>query len=254
MPVQSRSVRPTLSPFALGVPLKHHIAGIVGQLGIFVYAVDVDAFVSVDISMGYQLFLLFFRPLASALEPGGYKLLFQLPCSLNRSLVSVPEDPVPLLFGIGAIFDYHDGVRVVEAQLFSGSLPVLGSFVRGYIEHPSQAFQLFQVVAYLQDVVLDEVEDVLVVDAEVELQEEGVVEDGRNDVLHDAVDAFHDADERPAVDAGYEDALAENGFAVGHARKEITRLGFHFEERFRHEAEVGEFFVYLDKNVKVDNN
>lgn len=123
------------------------------------------------------------------------------------------------------------------------------SLILRNVELPGQPSQLLHIIANLQGVVFYKVEDILVVDAEVNVQEVGVIEDCCDDVFDDAVRSVGDADEGLAIDSGYEDAFAEDSAFVGHSGKQVTGDRFHLEKRCWNEVYIGEFIVDLLRKI-----
>lgn len=72
---------------------------------------------------------------------------------------------------------------------------MFSDLMRRYIEHSSKSSQFFQIVPDLQHVVFDKVEEVLIMNAELEIEEKGVVENRRDNVLDYAVHSFNHTDQ-----------------------------------------------------------
>lgn len=136
-------------------------------------------------------------------------------------------------------------MRKQEEQRISYLRTLVVSLILGNVELPRQPSQLLHIIANLQGIVLDKVEDILIMDTEVNIQEVGVVEHCCDDVFDDAVRSVRNTDEGLAVDSGYEDAFAEDSAFVGHPGKQVTGDRFHLEERRWDKVYVGEFVVNL---------
>jgi uncharacterized membrane protein YdcZ (DUF606 family) len=238
--VRARASALAALALAAGLLLKNHVGRVVGELRELVDAVRLDALVAVHGAVTQQLVSLLLCPVDATGEAETKHLLLELPGALDGALVRVPQHAVPLLRRVGAVPDVDGGVCVVHAQL--GAAAVL-DLVRRHVEEAAQSFQFLLVVAHFERVVLDEVEHGLVVVAEAHVQKVRVVEDGRDDVLDDHVDALDDADERATRDARDHDAFAEDALAGCYSRQKVARFGLQLEKRLGDEAELLELLV-----------
>lgn len=182
----------TLSSVSFGASLEDDIAGIVGELRVLVDAVDVHAVIMLNFSMLYELFLLIFGPVHAALGSARHDCLLILPCAVHGSLVGVLKNSPTFYCRIDSVFYDDDCVGAVQPQFLSILISVLVDVVRCDVEHSAEPSQLIGVIAQLHHVVFHKVEHILVVDVKVQVEEERVVEDGRDDVLDDAVGAVDD--------------------------------------------------------------
>lgn len=131
----------------------------------------------------------------------------------------------------------------MQSQFLSILISMLVDVVSCHIEHSAQSSQLVGVITQLQHIILYEVEHVLVVNIEVQVEEEWVVEDRRNDVLNDAVGAVNDWNQSALVDSREQNAFAEYSATVRNSR---STDGWAVEVGWpRNDFEIWERFVDL---------
>lgn len=164
------------SSVRLGAPLEDDVAGVVGEFGELVDAVNVDAIVVLDLAVRDQLLLLVLGPVDAAVGAAGDQLLFVLPGPVDSALMSMLEDASSLKSRVDAVLDDDNGVGSVQSQLLSVLVAVLVDVVSCDVEHATESSQFVGVVAELHHVIFNEVEHILIVNVEMQVEEERVVE------------------------------------------------------------------------------